>query len=418
MNPNNAKQNFISSLTKPKSNTPFDVFGSMQKSSPWNVPGTPTGYKAWKPTPPAPKPTSVTPTAPKTPYKLPTVTPQYPFGGGASPMNMNPASAVPNTGKQGFMDKLMGQFGGNKVANALETQPATSWIYGKQPSTTPATTTPTGIPFKNPFGAKVAEASDGANPFADTTSPTGGSGNFDQSNAFGTGATTPTTPPASPGDGYADFLRSYQKGMSNIDNQVIPLEDITGEQAHMRQLYGDELTARAALAKDGGGADEILSISEAKDLGVPYGTTKSQAISMGKTPGVGGGGGADIAKEGLTVIEELLKNSAGFERAVGIGDIIPTLPGSSGTDFKNNVNRLKALLTLDNLKLLKGAMSDKDLAFLLSVGTSLNTNMSKEAFANELTNIKTKLQGASLGGSTSGGSSGGTGGGQVGVGLF
>lgn len=412
MNLNNAKQNFISSLTKPKSNAPLDVFGSMQKSSPWNVPGTPAGYQAWKPTPVAPKPTKV---ETKTPYKMPTVTPQYPFGG-ASPMNMNPASAVPNTGKQGFMDKLMGQFGGNKVANALETQPATSWIYGnKQPSTTPATTTPTGIPFANPFGAKVAEASDGANPFADTTSPSGASGNFDQANAFGTGATTPTMPPASSGDGYADFLRSYQKGMSNIDNQVIPLEDITGEQAHMRQLYGDELTARAALAKDGGSADGLLSISEAKDLGVPYGTTKSQAISMGKIPGTGGGGGADIAKEGLTVIDELLKNSSGFERAVGIGDIIPTLPGSSGTDFKNNVNRLKALLTLDNLKLLKGAMSDKDLAFLLSVGTSLNTNMSKEAFANELNNIKTKLQGASLGGSISGGTQGG---GEVGLGLF
>lgn len=387
----------------------MDVFGSVKNAQTWNVPGTPHGYQAWKPTPKAPtqpKPMQMGPAKPA----IPSVTPQYPFGG---------ASAVPNTGKQGFMDKLLGSFGGNKIASSLETNPATSWIYGKgqQPSTAPEPQGG-GISLQNPFGINKAEASDGGTPTqTQETTPTSGD-EWSTANAFGGGTKTSPTGQngASASNSYVDFLKSYQSGMRNIENQAIPLEDITGEQEHMRKLYGDELTARAALSKDGG-SDGLLSISEAKELGVPYGTTKAQAISMGRTPGQAGGGGSDIAKEALSVISNIMGNTTGFNTAVGIADILPNIPGTAASDFRNDVSRLKALLTLDNLKLLKGAMSDKDLAFLLSVGTSLNTNMSKEAFNKELANIQQKLQTANFGGgSSTGGMS--TGGGQVGVGLF
>lgn len=63
--------------------------------------------------------------------------------------------------------------------------------------------------------------------------------------------------------------------------------------------------------------------------------------------------------------------------------------------FEAKVDTLKSNLTLDNLKLLKGAMSDKDLLFLNSIGSSLNTNMSQTAFDAELDKIITKLGGAS-----------------------
>ena len=416
---NNARQNFISSLTKSRGNTPMDVFGSIQKNSgTFNLGG---NTQAWQPKPYEPKQR----TAPATPKPMSLAPkPQYPFGG---------ASMQPQQGpKQNFMQSLMGGFGlkDNKVANSLETHPATSWIYGKQPQQQAQMNQQQGggLSLENPFKTNVAEASDGGVQNA----PTGGQG-YDQNNAFGGGAqtaptgqngasTAPQAPaPSSAGQDYVDFLRQYQAGERNIDNKVIPLEDITGQQANLRRTYGDELEAKAALAglegKSDTDKDKVLSVSEAKDLGVPYGTTQSQAAAMGKIPGATTGGGADIAKEGLAVVQELLNNTAGFGRAVGLGDVIPTLPGSAGTDFKNNVSRLKALLTLDNLKLLKGAMSDKDLAFLLSVGTSLNTNMSKEAFTRELATIQQKLQTAQLGGTQSAGGTS-AGGGEVGLGLF
>jgi len=62
------------------------------------------------------------------------------------------------------------------------------------------------------------------------------------------------------------------------------------------------------------------------------------------------------------------------------------------TAFENKVNTLKANLTLDNLGLLKGPMSDKDLAFLQAVGSSLTTDMSEIEFDKELNKVITRLE--------------------------
>lgn len=61
--------------------------------------------------------------------------------------------------------------------------------------------------------------------------------------------------------------------------------------------------------------------------------------------------------------------------------------------FETKVDNLKANLTLDNLKLLKGAMSDKDLQFLQAVGSTLNTNTSEKEFNDALRKVITKLGG-------------------------
>ncbi|TCU78871.1 hypothetical protein EDE08_101653 [Bradyrhizobium sp. R2.2-H] len=71
------------------------------------------------------------------------------------------------------------------------------------------------------------------------------------------------------------------------------------------------------------------------------------------------------------------------------------------TAFEAKVASLKSNLTLDNLKLLKGAMSDKDLMFLNSIGSSLDTSMSEKAFNSELDRVIQKLE--STGASASGG---------------
>lgn len=103
--------------------------------------------------------------------------------------------------------------------------------------------------------------------------------------------------------------------------------------------------------------------------------------------------------ETLTLARELLSNdTSGKSGAVGFGfqKFVPFgqslgLQGDR-TSFENKVNTLKANLTLDNLKLLKGPMSDKDLAFLQAIGSSLTTNMSEKSFNNEMTRIVNKLE--------------------------
>lgn len=115
--------------------------------------------------------------------------------------------------------------------------------------------------------------------------------------------------------------------------------------------------------------------------------------------------------EALSLVQELLKPDAiGKKAAIGasIQKLIPFAQGAGlqpdRTAFEQRVETLKSNLTLDNLKLLKGAMSDKDLLFLNSIGSSLNTNMSETEFDKELRRIEAKLINAGAT-SMSGGSS-------------
>jgi hypothetical protein len=50
------------------------------------------------------------------------------------------------------------------------------------------------------------------------------------------------------------------------------------------------------------------------------------------------------------------------------------------------------MLTLPNLDKLKGATSDKDIAFLKSASSALNLNMSEKEFDQTLKDVKEKFQ--------------------------
>jgi len=105
--------------------------------------------------------------------------------------------------------------------------------------------------------------------------------------------------------------------------------------------------------------------------------------------------------EALTLAKQLRADDApGKKSAVGasLAKLVPfgQALGFQGnrTAFDSKVQSLKSMLTLDNLKLLKGAMSDKDLIFLNSIGTSLDTNMSETQFNTELDRVINKLSDA------------------------
>lgn len=122
---------------------------------------------------------------------------------------------------------------------------------------------------------------------------------------------------------------------------------------------------------------------------------------------IAGGGAIDDQKqqqigETLSLARELLKDDgewmSGKQSAVG-ASLAKLLPfgmslGLQGnrTAFENKVNTLKANLTLDNLSLLKGPMSDKDLAFLQAIGSSISTNMSEKEFNGQVKKVIQKLE--------------------------
>ena len=60
-------------------------------------------------------------------------------------------------------------------------------------------------------------------------------------------------------------------------------------------------------------------------------------------------------------------------------------------DFKRDVERLKNLLTIDNLSLMSGVLSESDIKILQSAGTNLDLGMSEGKFKEELSRIKDSI---------------------------
>lgn len=143
--------------------------------------------------------------------------------------------------------------------------------------------------------------------------------------------------------------------------------------------------------------NQVLSISDAKALGVPYGTTKAEAIAMGKVPGA-----AQQATELKTnafssakALLDMFSHGQGtsavggnlLNRLGGVGDWLGQ--GTGRQDFIVQLNNLKALLSLDNVKYLKGQgqVSDAERRLLEQASTILDRSQTEGNFSKSLTDI-------------------------------
>lgn len=63
---------------------------------------------------------------------------------------------------------------------------------------------------------------------------------------------------------------------------------------------------------------------------------------------------------------------------------------AAGENFRADVNRLKNLLTVDNLGLMSGVLSESDIAILSSAATNLDTNLGDQRFVEELDRVAKK----------------------------
>ena len=99
-----------------------------------------------------------------------------------------------------------------------------------------------------------------------------------------------------------------------------------------------------------------------------------------------------ILSEGKGIVDDLL-NTEGYKALGGYSTILGGQLGTGYGDAKAKANQLSSILAKDNLGLLKGAMSDKDLAFIQSMSTGFDGQgiQSEGYIQDRLKQIQTKL---------------------------
>lgn len=115
------------------------------------------------------------------------------------------------------------------------------------------------------------------------------------------------------------------------------------------------------------------------------------------------GQASGVKTDALKSAQDLLAkfNAGSGTSAVGASGIfqLQNIPGTAASDFKVQFNNLKSLLSLDNVKLLKGqgAISDSERALLASASSKLDLAQSEPEFKAALNDIITSLSGATAG---------------------
>lgn len=91
-------------------------------------------------------------------------------------------------------------------------------------------------------------------------------------------------------------------------------------------------------------------------------------------------------------IATALLNHAGLDSAFGVGNSrFPTVRQDTA-DAETLLASLRGLLTVENMKLMKGVLSDKDMEIVLAASTTLNQKMSAKAAREELQRLGGILQ--------------------------
>lgn len=134
----------------------------------------------------------------------------------------------------------------------------------------------------------------------------------------------------------------------------------------------------------------VLSIDEAKTLGVPYGTTVGDAVKSGKTPGKEDAG-KDSTGTIMTAIDQLIASDT--NAISGVPSLSAFIPGTGAQKTKNLYEQVKGMLSLENRNLLKGsgAISDFESKTLEKAASSLGRNLSDKDFKATLQDLKVDL---------------------------
>lgn len=109
--------------------------------------------------------------------------------------------------------------------------------------------------------------------------------------------------------------------------------------------------------------------------------------------------GYDTQREGLQetldLIGDLKTDKEGrYGGLEGQAGILPRVPGTVGAAYRDKVERLNAMLSLDKSGVLKGTLSESDMKLVRNAASGLNTSMPTDAFDKRLNAIQQKIENA------------------------
>jgi hypothetical protein len=169
--------------------------------------------------------------------------------------------------------------------------------------------------------------------------------------------------------------RAYAPNATASDRDALTaVMDPTGEKraaVTLSQAKSDQ--ARAAAAKDNavasGATPDAQQEAELKRLEIQKrtndATTAAQTVATQKQ------GSIDIARRARDLAQAIPTDPRFSDITGTVNSRTPTLNGAS-QDLINRTNQLQTLLTADNLKLMSGVLTDRDITFLTQIGSGLN----------------------------------------------
>lgn len=169
--------------------------------------------------------------------------------------------------------------------------------------------------------------------------------------------------------------RAYSPMATDQDRAALTQAmDPTGEKraaVGLAQARADQATAAAAKdrAEASGESPKAQQEATLRQLDIDKRQTEAAQKALDtteqKTKSI------DIAKEARDLAASISADQSFGSITGPINARTPTLSGSS-QDLVNKAGRLQSLLTLDNLKLMTGVLTDKDIEFLGRIGSGLN----------------------------------------------
>lgn len=114
--------------------------------------------------------------------------------------------------------------------------------------------------------------------------------------------------------------------------------------------------------------------AETEDIGIQEERDRAQGIVKSQTI--------------FDAANELLNNQQYLDALSGVSSLTSFVPGSSGFDAEAKLNRILNTLTLDNLGLMTGVLTDKDIEILTGAATSLKKGLDRDVLVAELTSIR------------------------------
>jgi hypothetical protein len=91
------------------------------------------------------------------------------------------------------------------------------------------------------------------------------------------------------------------------------------------------------------------------------------------------------------VFNDILSDEDTLRAAVGTSAWRGSIPGTKTRSMAGKIEQLQNMMTAENLGLLKGAMSDKDVAFLRNISTNLDRYQDEDSFLSEMKRVGKNL---------------------------